>query len=203
VAPFAATVAAVTLVATASTAAGAAPTAAGAAPTASTAAPTASSAAGAAPIPSLASARLQGSFELAGRVTVADNVRGEHAGDTVDRIWTFDSNCASGPCPEVGLVRQRARASDVLTLHLVAPGSYSGNGSFFAPLRCAGRVYPRGQKVPFTVTVTITSTAELGTAAIATRVNATYVNRRRINRTTCVAVLGHDSARYHGHVIAS
>ena len=34
----------------------------------------------------------------------------------------------------------------------------------------------------------------------ATRVRATYVNRRRINRTRCVAALGHDAASYHGHL---
>jgi hypothetical protein len=163
----------------------------------------ASSAAAAQPTPSTGDARLQGNFELAGRVSVADNVRGEHAGETVDRIWTFDSTCPGGPCAAVGLVRQRAHASDLVSLQLVAPGSYSGNGSFFAPLRCAGRVYPRGQKVPFTITVTITRAAALGPATIATRVSTTYVNRRRINRTPCVAVLGHDSARYHGHLIPS
>jgi hypothetical protein len=153
--------------------------------------------------PLLATARLQGAFELAGRVTVADNVLGEHVGENVDRIWTFTSNCPSGPCAVVGLVRQRAHASDILVLQQSGPGRYSGNGSFVAPLRCAGRVYPGGQQVPFTITVQITSAAVFGAAAIATRVDATYVNRTRINSTRCVAALGHDAVRYHGHVILS
>jgi len=31
-------------------------------------------------------------------------------------------------------------------------------------------------------------------------VSATYVNRQRLNRTPCVAALGHDAASYHGHL---
>ncbi len=158
-------------------------------------------AAAAIPPPALATARLQGSFELAGRVTVARSVRGERVGETVKRLWSFTATCPSGQCPAVALVRQRVHSSDALILTRRGPGSYAGNGSFFAPLRCAGRVYPRGESVPFTITVQITSAAVLGAGAIATRVNATYVNRTRINRTPCLAILGHDAARYHGHAI--
>ena len=153
--------------------------------------------------PGLATARLQGSFQLAGRLTVAKHVVGERAGQTVLRVWRFTSTCPSGQCGTVGLTRQRAAASDTLVLTRRGAGSYSGKGIFFAPLRCAGRVYRRGQKVPFTITVQVTAVTGVGTAAVATRVNATYVNRKRINRTRCVAALGHDSARYHGFLIAS
>jgi hypothetical protein len=155
------------------------------------------------PSPPPATARLQGAFELAGRVTVADNVPGERAGDVVDRIWTFTSACPTGPCAAVGLVRPRALAADVLVLHRLGPARYVGGGSFFAPLRCAGRVYPNGEKVLFTITVEITGAVIFGPAVVATRVSATYVNSRRINRTPCVVALGHDAASYHGHVIAS
>jgi hypothetical protein len=155
------------------------------------------------PPPGLATARLQGAFELAGRVTVAKAVAGERAGEAVQRIWTFTSTCPSGQCPTVGLVRRRAAASDALVMTRTGPGSYSGNDSFYAPLRCAGRIYPRGEKVPFRITVQVTTVSGPGAAAVATRINASYVNPKRINRTRCVAALGRDSVRYHGFLIAT
>jgi hypothetical protein len=145
-------------------------------------------------------ARLQGTFQLAGRVTVAVNVRGERRGQVVQRTWTFTSGCPVGPCPAVGLSRGRATGSDVLVLRQRGPGRYAGNASFYSPLRCAGKVYPRGQKIPFTITVRVAQASYLGAVAIATRINATYQNRTRVNLTPCVAVLGHDAARYHGQL---
>ena len=99
-------------------------------------------------------------------------------------------------------MRSRGAASDSLMLHRTSPGRYSGSGSFFLPLRCAGRVYARGEQVPFTISVQITLAVPFGSGVVATRVSATYVNRRRINRTPCVAALGHDAASYHGHLAA-
>lgn len=148
-------------------------------------------------------ARLQGSFQLAGRVTAAHAVKGEHVGQTVARVWSFSSTCRSGQCKQVALVRSRGAASDSLTLHRAGPGRYSGSSSFFLPLRCAGRLYPRGEKVPFTISVRITLAVPFGSSVVATRVSATYVNLRRINRTPCVAALGHDAASYHGHLAPS
>jgi hypothetical protein len=156
--------------------------------------------AAAAPAPPFPKARLQGTFQLAGRVTAADAVRGERVGETIARVWSFSSTCPSGQCAQVGLVRSRGAASDSLVLSRTGPGRYSGNGSFFLPLRCAGRLYAQGEKVPFTVTVRITLAVPFGSAVVATRVSATYVNRRRVNRTPCVAALGHDAASYHGHL---
>jgi hypothetical protein len=152
------------------------------------------------PAPPYPKARLQGMFQLAGRVTAAHGVRGERVGQTVARLWSFSSTCSSGQCAQVALVRARAAASDSLMLHRTAPGRYSGSGSFFLPLRCAGRVYPRGEEVPFTISVQITLAVPFGDESVATRVSATYVNRRRVNRTPCVAALGHDAASYHGHL---
>lgn len=157
-------------------------------------------AAAAAAAPSFPDARLQGTFQLAGRVTAAHAVRGEHVGQIIARVWSFSSTCPSGPCAQVALVRSRAAASDSLMLNRTGPGRYSGNGSFFLPLRCAGRLYPQGEKVPFTVNVRITLAVPFGDQSVATRVSATYVNRRRFNRTPCVAALGHDAASYHGHL---
>jgi hypothetical protein len=87
------------------------------------------------------------------------------------------------------LVRQRANGTDRLTLHKDGPNAYAGAGRFYAPLRCAGRIYRPGQSVPFKITVHVTATDHL---------NATYVNGTRINLTPCIAVLGHDAARYTG-----
>ncbi|HEY1507417.1 MAG TPA: hypothetical protein VGF93_00335 [Solirubrobacteraceae bacterium] len=155
------------------------------------------------PAPPFPDARLQGSFDLAGRVTAAHAVKGEHVGETVDRVWSFASSCPVGQCPEVTLTRARANASDTLVLHRRGPGTYAGTGSFVAPLRCAGRLYPAGEKVPFTITVKVTFAVPFGGATFATRVSATYRNRKRLNRTPCVGALGHDAANYHGHLEAA
>jgi hypothetical protein len=133
--------------------------------------------------------QLQGTFQMTGTVTVAANVRGEYVGQVVQRTWTFTPLCATAPCASVRLVRQRATGTDTLTLQQTGPGTYTGAGEFFAPLRCMGRIYNPGQAVPFQITVGITATGQL---------TATYVNRARINLTRCIGVLGHDAARYTG-----
>ena len=160
-------------------------------------APAAAAAASAPPFPD---ARLQGTFQLAARVTAAHAVNGEHVGQTLARVWSFSSTCPTGQCAQIALVRSRGAASDSLTLRRTGPGRYSGNGSFSLPLRCAGRLYAQGEKVPFTINLQITLAVPFGDRSVATRVSATYVNRRRINRTPCVAALGHDAASYHGHL---
>jgi hypothetical protein len=139
-------------------------------------------------------ALLKGSFQMSGHVTVADNVRGEQAGQVVARTWTFTPQCPTAPCAAVQLVRARSGGTDTLTLEQTRTGTYAGAGVFYAPLRCSGRVYPRGQEIPFRITVRVTATN--GTAVSA--ISATYVNRERTNLTPCIGVLGHDSARYAG-----
>jgi hypothetical protein len=139
-------------------------------------------------------ALLKGAFRMSGRVTVASNVRGERVGQLVTRTWTFTPQCASAPCPTVQLVRGRGNGTDTLTLQQTRTGAYAGSGLFYAPLRCSGRIYPRGQEIPFRISVRITATD--GTRASA--ISATYVNRERTNLTPCIGVLGHDSARYVG-----
>jgi hypothetical protein len=151
----------------------------------------------------IGAARLQGTFELAGRVTVAVNVAGEHRGQTVSRIWTVTPQCPAGPCTSVLLNRTRKRGRDTLLLTERSPGHYAGTGRFYAPLRCRGRINPRGELVPFVVTVTITHAMVAGGQATADRVNATYMNPRRRNLTRCVEPPSHDAATYHGHLIQS
>jgi hypothetical protein len=158
--------------------------------------------AAAAPPAPVAAARLQGSFLLAGRVTDAVDVRSERVGQLVRRTWTFTSGCVAGACTAVDLARARATGTDVLTLRRTGPGAYAGNGSFDSPLLCAGKLYPQGQKVPFTITVQVTRASQVGSVAVATRIDASYRSRRRINRTPCVVAPSHDAARYHGRLAA-
>jgi hypothetical protein len=147
--------------------------------------------------------QLQGTFQMNGTVTVARLVLGEHVGQTVQRSWTFTPLCTSGTCHRVRLVRGRATGTDTLTLTAVGPYAYAGTGEFFAPLRCAGRVHRPGQAIPFRITVHVTATGPApGGATMATAITATYVNRARVNVTRCIAVLGHDAARYTGTLAA-
>jgi hypothetical protein len=144
-------------------------------------------------------ARLAGTYPMTGRITAAKYVRGEHVGETVQRTWMFTPLCVSGPCTQVRLYRGRRTATDTLILTQTTPGHYAGTGAFYAPLRCAGKIYSSGEEVPFTikVAVTATTTAPDGTI-LASQISAKYVNKTRLNLTPCVIVLGHDSARYTG-----
>lgn len=154
---------------------------------------------GAPPPGSVPDGRLQGSFVLDGRVTVAHNVRGERAGHLLRRQWSFTSSCAAGPCDTVSVRRARAgSAADRLTLTRRQPGLYSGSGVFYQALSCHRRRYPQGGKVPFVITVRVTETDDVEGTAFASAIRATYVNARRENLTRCSGLLGHDAARYAG-----
>lgn len=169
------------------------------------AAPAAGALASAAPAAAAAgpvgSARLQGRFQMAGRVTSASNVRGVHVGDRVARIWTFTPGCAVGACPTVTLARARGHGSDTVKLKRKGRGYYTGSSSFYAQLRCGSRVYTRGWLVPFRITVRITAAAASGGVVVATRLKASFLNRSRKNETPCVVPPGHDAAKYHGHLV--
>jgi hypothetical protein len=161
----------------------------------------AGAAAQATPSPPVGGARLQGSFLLAGHVTLARHIRGEHTGENVTRRWQFTPLCPSGPCQTVVLVRHRHAGIDTVTLLRRSPGNYSGKGSFTAPLSCDGTTYPAGERIPFTITVRIDAATIQNGTVVASRISATYFNSVRINRTPCVAVLGRDAASYHGHLV--
>jgi hypothetical protein len=153
-------------------------------------------AAAVAPSP-FAGARLEGQFSMQARITVAHNVVRERVGERLDRTWTFRPLCAGGACAQIQLVRNRAGGADVLTLDQTTPGSYAGDGLFYAPLSCAGKTYVRGESVPFRITVKITGESSSG---FATTVTATYLNRSRRNLTRCVDIPGHDAASYTGQL---
>jgi len=152
------------------------------------------------PAPTPGIARLAGQFRLAGRITVASGVLGEHVGQRVARTWSFTPNCASGACATIGLVRSRSAGTDQLLLRRRSPRYYTGTGSFFAPLRCGARTYRRGSAVPFRITVRVTAAVLAGGDVFATQISASYTNSSRTNLTPCVAVLGHDAARYTGQI---
>lgn len=146
--------------------------------------------------------RLDGKFLMAGRVSVATRIPGERAGQTLLRTWTFIAPCPVGTCTRAILVRTRGSGHDTLTLRRRKPGSYTGSGRFYAPLRCGARTYPRGEMVPFTIAVRVTASSA-GASVTATRINATYSNRSRTNLTPCFSELGHDAADYHGHLLGA
>ncbi len=143
-------------------------------------------------------ARLEGSFALTGRVTVAVHMKAEHRGQLVARTWSFQPLCATGPCANVQLTRQRAAGTDTLTLHRVAPNYYRGGARFLAPLGCGGQLHAAGEAVPFTITVRVTASSGSSAGPIATKIRATYTGRTRLNLTRCVLPPSHDAAVYRG-----
>jgi hypothetical protein len=166
------------------------------------AAPAALPGSAAAQSPPVTAARLEGSFRLAGRITVAVNVFGERVGQVITRIWTFHPQCPSGPCPSVLLIRRRAHRTDRLLLIERGPGHYTGRGRFYAPLGCGGRIYRPGEVAPFMVSVRVTTAIVSADGTIvAGRVSATYRNPARTNLTPCVEPPSHDAATYDGHLI--
>jgi hypothetical protein len=150
---------------------------------------------------SVATARLAGQFLLLGTVTVAQNITGEHAGQQSLRNWKFTPMCARDACNQIKLVRDRAGGTDTLTLERTSPAHYSGTGLFYAPLKCNGRTYRRGESVPFTITVRVTGAQIRNNVDRVTEIHATYTNNSRKNLTLCVAIPGHDAASYHGHLV--
>jgi hypothetical protein len=135
-------------------------------------------------------------------VIVARDVPGEYVGEPVTRIWSFLAPCPFGQCVTEQLMRARAVGGDVVTL-VRDRGMFShwvGSGTFYAPLQCGSRIYPRGERVSFTIKVRISAVALVNGAPVATAVKAGYSDTRRTNTTRCVAALGHDAAVYTGQL---
>ena len=146
-------------------------------------------------------ASLEGYFLLAGRITTAVNIPGEHAGQRLRRSWLFLPVCAAGACANVTLIRTGGRGGTIV-LHRTAPALYQGEGSFLAPVRCGHRVFRSGATVPFTIAVRILSTQLAGgagdgaTRLVASTIRATYTNPLRVNHSPCVAVSAREAATY-------
>ena len=145
-------------------------------------------------------ARLEGSFAMRGTLTFVDNIRGEYRGEHVNRMWTFLPHCASGACARVTLLRRRSgrHVPDSVLLRRRGPGLYRGNGRFWVPLLCAGRVIRHGGLAFEKITVRVTRTVHVGADRLVTGVRAVYDNPSRVNRTRCPGGIGRDAARYTG-----
>jgi PKD domain len=150
----------------------------------------------------VAPVRLQGTFRMAGTVTTADDVFGEHQGQRVRRTWNLIPQCGGVRCRRVLLERRRSgrHIRDAVMLARQPSGLYLGQGSFSVPLRCAGQVESRGGLATETITVRVTGTQLVGTTRFATAISATYTNPSRVNLTRCPGAIGHDAARYNGHL---
>lgn len=150
-------------------------------------------------------ARPLGSVEMRGRVVQAEKVRGERVGQVVRRRWTLvPDGCVGSVCQAIHVDRERGdKRHDQLTLTRVAPGRYRGKGVFYAPLRCQGRVYVRGSRVPYRITLTVTQATRVQSIAFARQMTATYLNRGRQDLTPCPLGPSHDAGRYHGRVVSA
>lgn len=146
--------------------------------------------------------RLQGTFTMHGVLTAVENVYGEHQGQHVRRSWTFVPKCGTGGCRRVLLKRRRSgrHILDLVMLRRQRSGLYRGRGRFWVPLRCAGQVDRHGGLATETITVRITGTQLVGTTRFATAIRATFANISRVNLTRCPGGIGHDAARYRGHL---
>jgi hypothetical protein len=147
--------------------------------------------------------RLQGTWTMKGKITRADNVRGERKGQKITRKWSFSSTCASGPCKTLKVTRTRTRGQkDTTVLKRVRKDYYSGKGSFYVRLRCAGKVYPRGGLATMSISVKVTRSRTVQGKRFATRIGASYKNPKRVNRTPCPGGIGRDAATYSGTLMS-
>jgi hypothetical protein len=145
-------------------------------------------------------ARVVSTFVMSGRITRALRVRGEHPGQLITRHWQFSGQgCTGNVCRALALRRERAdhRFSRIV-LARVGVGRYAGRGRFYAALRCRGRRYPRGEEVPYRITVRVTRAASIEGLQFAAGLAATYTSTRRIDRTRCPLGPSHDAAVYTG-----
>jgi hypothetical protein len=144
--------------------------------------------------------RLEGRFNMRGTLTQVENVRGEHRGQHVERIWTFFPRCTFGACGRVTLRRRRSarRILDMVVLRRGARGLYVGMGRFWIALRCNGATVRHGGRATERITVRVTQTKLVGRTQLATGLRATYTNPSRENLTRCPGGIGHDAARYRG-----
>jgi hypothetical protein len=145
-------------------------------------------------------ARISTTYVMHGQIVAAVRVHGEHRGQSITRRWTFRGvDCAGSVCRRLTLRRRRAgHRVDRLTLRRVGVGTYVGRGRFTSALRCAGRRYPHGLVVPYTITVEVTQAVAIEGIAFASRLGAVYDNRRRIDHTPCPLGPSHDAAWYVG-----
>jgi hypothetical protein len=156
-----------------------------------------------APVPRI-DARVAGAFQMQARVNEAVNVRGEHRGMHLRREWTITpGGCVGSVCARLSVRRQRsAGMQETLTLKRTGVGAYAGDSSFYAPLRCRGRTYRHGMRVPYRITLTIVGAETVQAIMFARRIAATYTNLRRVDTTPCSLAPSHDAALYTGAALS-
>ena len=134
------------------------------------------------------------------RVTVAKNVRGEHAGRLLRRRWLISPQSCSGDiCQALDLDRERSAGIDEsLALRRVAAGTYAGSASFYVALSCKHKTYPHGSRARYLITLSVSSAVSVQGIAFARQITATYRNPKRSDSTPCVLGPSHDAARYTG-----
>lgn len=145
-------------------------------------------------------ARVVSTFVMHGRIVSALRVRDEHTGEPIIRHWQFiGQRCGPSACRTLMLRRERGdhRFSRIVLRH-VGVGRYAGRARFYAPLRCRGRLYPRGEVVPYRIRIHVTQSTAIEGIEFAARLHATYTNARRIDRTHCPLGPSHDAAVYTG-----
>jgi PKD repeat protein len=148
-----------------------------------------------------ADARVVGTFSMRAKVTTAVDVLDEYPGEMLTRRWSIrERDCVGNVCRVLKLDRERGEElhSRVL-LRRVGPGRYSGHGVFYSALSCRDKVYPRGARVPYEITLTIAGTRKVDGVRFARRIRATYLNASRRDSTPCPLGPSHDSARYTGN----
>jgi PKD repeat protein len=145
-------------------------------------------------------ARVVSPFLMHGRVGSALRVRGEHRGQRIARHWTFTGlSCGGNVCRRLSLLRERsAHRYSRIVLHRIGVGRYAGSSRFYAALKCRGKLYRRGEDVPYRITVNVTQAVTVQGIRFARKLSATYTNRRRIDRTKCPIGPSHDAAGYTG-----
>jgi hypothetical protein len=82
--------------------------------------------------------RLEGTWTVSMRFTVAEGLRDRRVGQRVVETWILRPRCSRGPC-DVGLLR----AGRTITLSRVG-STYRGTTSFPGAVTCNGRTYPKG-----------------------------------------------------------
>jgi PKD repeat protein len=129
-------------------------------------------------------------------------VLGEHVGQHLTRKWVIvPHRCDRSICKTVELDRQRSdNRHSKITLHRTGPGRYSGTGVFYVALSCFGRVYRRGSRAPYKITLKVVAATKVGGVMFARRISASYVNRSRRDATPCPLGPSHDAAKYTGRL---
>jgi hypothetical protein len=158
--------------------------------------------AGASPAPSAnaaaatGSARVQGRFAVAGRVTAAKHVSGVHRGERFTRTWTLTSEgCRASSCPRLSLSARLglgARAIERVKLSRFSPGKYRWRHTASSDTLCRTRHVSGAYHEASALYVTVSRRAEVNGVSYATALTATW----SMSSGGCGATAMHSAATY-------